>query len=214
MRDQNRTTDPGEPRPARRRRGAELEEAIYTAALEEAGELGLARASMEGIARRAGTAKTSLYRRWSTPEEIVIRALYRIYPVEQPSPGADDLRGDLIAALKLMRDGLMEPLFGKAMRSVIEEAQRRPELHERVYKEVFDPRGGRFTRTVLQHYAEHGHIDPARVTPVVVDLGEALMLKYPLDNLEIPDDAYIAAIVDQAILPAIGHTPAQGAADD
>lgn len=205
MSDQNRTTDPGEARPARRRRGAELEEAIYTAALEEVGELGLARAGMEGIARRAGTAKTSLYRRWSTPEEIVIRALYRIYPVEQPSPGADDLRGDLIAALKLMRDGLMQPLFGKAMRSVIEEAQRRPELHERVYKEVFDPRGGRFTRTVLQHYADHGHVDPARVTPVVVDLGEALMLKYPLDNLEIPDDAYIAAIVDQAILPAIGH---------
>ncbi|GAA4930307.1 TetR/AcrR family transcriptional regulator C-terminal ligand-binding domain-containing protein [Streptomonospora halophila] len=159
-----------------------MEEAVYTAALEETAELGLARVTMEGIARRADTAKTSLYRRWSSPEDIVLRALYRAYPVEQPSPGADDLRGD-------------------------SEAQRRPDLHERLYAEVFDARGSRFTRTVLRHYADNGQIDPARLTPVVADIGEALMLKYGIDSMELPGDDYIAAIVDQAILPAVGRAP-------
>ncbi|GAA1753533.1 TetR/AcrR family transcriptional regulator [Streptomonospora arabica] len=207
MSDRIRTGDAGEPQRARRRRGAELEEAVYTAALEETAELGLARVTMEGIARRADTAKTSLYRRWSSPEDIVLRALYRAYPVEQPSPGADDLRGDLVAALTLMRDGLMQPLYGRVMSSLLSEAQRRPDLHERLYAEVFDARGSRFTRTVLRHYADNGQIDPARLTPVVVDIGEALMLKYGIDSMEVPGDDYIAAIVDQAILPAVGRGP-------
>ncbi|MDA8369071.1 MAG: TetR/AcrR family transcriptional regulator [Nocardiopsaceae bacterium] len=205
MTDRNRTADGEAQRRTRRRRGAELVAAIHEAALDETAEHGLGRLTMEGIARRAGTAKTSLYRRWSSPEDIVIEALYRMYPMEEPSPGADDLRGDLIAALKLMRDGLMQPIYGAVMGAVLEEARRRPDLHKRLYSDVFDARGGRFTRTVLLHYAEHGRIDPARLTPVVFDIGEALMLKYGVDMFELPDDAYIDAIVDQAILPAIGH---------
>ncbi|GAA4912057.1 TetR/AcrR family transcriptional regulator [Streptomonospora salina] len=210
MGDRNRTDDSEGPSRARRRRGAELEEAIYTAALEETAELGLPRVTMEGIARRAGTAKTSLYRRWSSPEDIVLRALYRGYPVEQPAPGADDLRGDLVAALTLMRDSLMRPVYGRVMSSVLSEAWRRPDLHERLYAEVFDARGGRFTRTVLLHYADHGRIDPALITPVVADIGEALLFKYGIDTMAVPGDDYIAAVVDQAILPAVGRAADAG----
>ncbi|MFW5419890.1 TetR/AcrR family transcriptional regulator [Nocardiopsis sp. CNT-189] len=209
MTDRKRTAEDREgagPR-AKRRRGEELVAAIHRAAMEETAEHGLGRLTMEGIARRAGTAKTSLYRRWSSPEDIVLEALYRVYPVEEPSPGADDLRGDLVSALTLMRDALMSPLHGRVMGALLDESTRRPDLHERLYKEVFDARGGRFTRTVLLHYAEQGRIDPARLTPVVFDMGEALLLKYGVDNFGIPDDDYIAAIVDQAILPAVGYAP-------
>ncbi len=207
MPDRNRTTEePHAPR-TRRRRGAELVAAIHEAALEETVEHGLGGVTMEGVARRAGTAKTSLYRRWNSPEDIVLEALYRSYPVEQPSPGADDLRGDLIAALTLMRDGIDDPLHATVMPAVVAEASHRPDLHNRLFEEVFDPRGGRFTRTVLWHYANHGHIDPARLTPVVVDIGEALFSKHAIDAQAPPDDDYIATIVDQAILPAIGHDP-------
>ncbi|GAB3211181.1 TetR/AcrR family transcriptional regulator [Marinactinospora thermotolerans] len=205
MSDRNRTQATERPEPARRRRGKELIAAIHQAALEETAEQGLGRIGMEGIARRAGTAKTSLYRRWSSPEEIVLDALYHVLPVEEPSPMADDLRGDLIAALTLMRDKFMQPFYGAVVTAILAEAQRNPELRERLYGEVFEPRGGRFTRTVLYHYAERGKVDPARLTPVVLDIGEALMIKYGVDEAKLPDDAYIAAIVDQAILPALGH---------
>lgn len=187
-----------------RRRGDDLVHAIHEAALAETVEHGVGRLTMEGIARRAGTAKTSLYRRWSTPEDIVIEALYRVYPREEPSPAADDLRGDLIKSLQLMRDSIMGSQYGAALGALLEESRRRPDLHERLYGEVFDPRGGRFTRSVLEHYAQHGHVDPARLTPVVVDIGEALLIKYAIDTFDPPDDDYIAAIVDQVILPAVG----------
>ncbi|MFI6576180.1 TetR/AcrR family transcriptional regulator [Nocardiopsis sp. NPDC050513] len=190
---------------ATRRRGEDLLNAIFAAVISETAEVGFEGLTMEGIARRAGTAKTSLYRRWSSPEDVLLAALYRVYPVEEPSPTADDLRGDLVRALRLMRDEMMSrPDLGAAVGSVLEAARRRPELHRRLYEEVFDVRGGRFTRTVLTHYAEHGRVDPAKLTPVVVDIGEALLLKRALDAMEMPDDDYIEAIVDQAILPALG----------
>jgi hypothetical protein len=39
---------------------------------------------------------------------------------------------------------------------------------------------------------------------VVRDIGEALVFKYVTDADQLPDEDKLAAIVDQAILPAIG----------
>jgi hypothetical protein len=72
------------------------------------------------------------------------------------------------------------------------------------YRRAFDAHGGRFTRTVLEHYAALGDIDPAVITPVVSDIGEGLVIKHQIDTGELPTEDYRAAIVDQAILPALG----------
>lgn len=126
---------------ATRRRGRELLNAIHEAVILEAADVGVARLSMEGIARRAGTAKTSLYRRWPTPGDILLDAMYHTYPQEAPTPGADDLRGDLVRALMLLRDTMSRSL-GQAMFSVVAEARHHPELYDRFVREVFDSRGG------------------------------------------------------------------------
>lgn len=187
-----------------RRRGAELVRAIRTAALEELLAVGYGRLTMEGIAKRAGTAKTSLYRRWSSPQELLIDAFYEDYPQEEPRPAADDLRGDLLRSLRLMV-GWMRTPTARAMGEIMAEREREPEFVGALFERVFDARGGRFTRTVLRHYADKGVIDPARVTPVVTDLGEALILKYAMDNGAFATEEWLAAIVDQAILPALGQ---------
>ncbi|MFC3995276.1 TetR/AcrR family transcriptional regulator [Nocardiopsis sediminis] len=189
-----------------RRRGDELIRAIHEAAIAELLETGLGRLTMEGIARRAGTAKTSLYRRWSAPHELLLDAFQREFPQEVPSPSADDLRGDLIRSLKLMRDWMGSPM-ARAVAAVVTERERHPELVDAVYRQVFDAKGGRFTRTVLLHYAERGAFDPGLVTPVVADIGEALLFKQGFDSDALPGDDVIAAIVDQAILPALGLGP-------
>ncbi|WP_306366380.1 TetR/AcrR family transcriptional regulator [Nocardiopsis sp. CC223A] len=189
-----------------RRRGSDLVDAIHQAAILEAAENGVSGLSMEGIARRAGTAKTSLYRRWSVPADILLDAMYSHFPQETPSPDAGDLRGDLIESLVILAELGEDPL-GRAMFAVIAESLRDPGLHERFESEVFDPKGGRFTRTVLLHYAEQGRIDPARVTDVTVDIGEAMVLKYAVDHGRSPDRDRLARIVDEVILPAIGMDP-------
>lgn len=185
-----------------RRRGDELLAALHAAALAELDEVGLGRLSMEGIARRAGTAKTTLYRRWSSPGELLLDAIEAAYPVETPSPAADDLRGDLVAALQLLVEWSRHPT-ARAVQAILLERHRHPDLVAGL-QEVFDRAGRRFTATVLHHYARLGHIDPALVTPVVEEIGEALVLKHGVDTGEEPTAQRLAEIVDQAILPAVG----------
>ncbi|MFD2349245.1 TetR family transcriptional regulator [Nonomuraea ferruginea] len=70
-----------------RRRGEELIAAIHAAVIEEVMEVGVGRLTMDGIGKRAATARTTLYRRWSDPIEVLLDALYHAHPVEEPSPG-------------------------------------------------------------------------------------------------------------------------------
>ncbi|GAA5082548.1 AcrR family transcriptional regulator [Thermocatellispora tengchongensis] len=189
-----------------RRRGEELIKAIHAAVLEEVAEVGVGRLTMEGIGRRAATPRTTLYRRWSDPVEVLLDALYHAHPVEEPTPGADDLRGDLIRSLRLMVDWMLSPA-GRAVAAILTDPQRRPEVSKALYEKVFAGRGGTFTRTVLRHYAEHGHFPARLLTPVVADIGEALVIKRMFDTGRLPADDDLADIVDQAILPAIGLGP-------
>ncbi|MFK3979009.1 TetR/AcrR family transcriptional regulator [Micromonospora sp. NPDC050397] len=189
-----------------RRRGDELLRAIHAAVLAEVAEVGVGGLTMEGIAKRAATAKTSLYRRWSSPRELLLEALYEAHPEERPSPGADDLRGDLIRALQQLVTWMVSPA-GYAVIAIMTERQRHPELVKALFNRVFDARGTTFTYTVLRHYAEQGQIDPDLITPVVRDIGEALVFKHASDTDTLPNDEQLAAIVDQAILPAIGIMP-------
>jgi AcrR family transcriptional regulator len=191
-----------------RRRGDVLLAALHEAALAEFDDVGLGRMTMEGIARRAHTAKTTLYRRWSAPEELLLAAVAAAYPVETPSPTADDLRGDLIAALELLIEWSRHPT-ARAVQAIMAERHRYPELVVGLQR-VFDAAGRRFTATVLYHYARLGQLDGALITPVVEDIGEALVFKHAVDTGEEPTRERLAEIVDQAILPAVG-TPIRNA---
>ncbi|MBB4935537.1 AcrR family transcriptional regulator [Lipingzhangella halophila] len=186
-----------------RRTESELVADVRSAVLEELAEVGVGRLTMEGVAKRAATAKTSLYRHWGTPHDILLDALEHEFPQEPVSPNSDNLREDLIRSLRLMTEWLATPT-ARAVASIISEQARYPELTRAVYANIFDAKGGRFTRTVLSHYAEHGWFSAELVTPVVADIGEALVLKHALDAGALPDADVLAAIVDQAILPAVG----------
>jgi AcrR family transcriptional regulator len=189
-----------------RRRGEELLNAIRHAVLEEVAEVGVGRLTMDGIGRRAATPRTTLYRRWSDPIEVLLDALHHVHPVEEPTPGADDLRGDLVRALRLMVDWMMSPA-GRAVAAILTDPRRSPQVTKALYERVFADRGGTFTSTVLRHYADHGRFPADRLTPVVSDIGEAMVTKRVIDTGTPPTDDDLAAIVDQAILPALGLDP-------
>lgn len=192
-----------EPR-THRRSPADVREACRAAVIAEVTEQGLGRLSIEGVARRAEVAKTSIYRHWFSVEDLLLDALGEAMPVQQVSLGGDALRSDLLRSLEQLV-GWLEGPTAPAVAAILAERQRRPDLVEALYTRVFDMHGTRFTGTVIDHYAARGVIDPRLVTPVVVDIGEALVLKHQLDVGETPDIDTLAAIVDQAILPALGH---------
>src|SRR3954467_14675248 len=64
------------PQAARGRpRRAGVEEAALRAAVELIAERGYAGTTIDGIAQRAGLAKTTLYRRWDTKGELAVAAV-------------------------------------------------------------------------------------------------------------------------------------------
>lgn len=84
----------------RRRRGADLERALLTAAWDELTEAGFAKLTMESVADRAKTGVAVLYRRWTDKSDLVLAAIrhYRdLNPVVIPDTG--DLREDMLALL-------------------------------------------------------------------------------------------------------------------
>ncbi|KMS84075.1 transcriptional regulator [Streptomyces regensis] len=193
------------PRHATRRRSkADVREACRAAVIAEVTDQGLGRLSIEGVARRADVAKTSIYRHFSSVEDLLLDALADAMPVEQVSVHGNALRSDLLRSLEQLVGWLGGP-HAPAVAAILAERRRRPDLVEALYARVFETHGSRFTRTVMEHYAVRGDVDPRLITPVVADLGEALVLKHQLDTGELPAPNELAAIVDEAILPALGH---------
>src|SRR2546429_1638595 len=80
----------------RRRRGTAVEKAIADAVIAELAEVGFGRLSFEGIAERAGTGKSPLYRRWPGTTSLAIDTLEKLGsgPAEYAPTGV--LRDDLI----------------------------------------------------------------------------------------------------------------------
>src|SRR3954470_3516952 len=76
-----------------RRRGATLENAILRAAADELTHAGYAALSMDRVARRAGTNKNAIYRRW--PNRLALGlAAYRLLARSAPLPDTGNLRED------------------------------------------------------------------------------------------------------------------------
>ncbi|WP_328304577.1 TetR/AcrR family transcriptional regulator [Actinomycetospora sp. NBC_00405] len=189
-----------------RRTLAALRDACRTAVIAEIAETGLGRLTVDGVARRAGVAKTSIYRHWPSVEDLLLDALAQTHPVEEPSLEGGNLRADLLRSLEQLVTWLGGPT-SPAVAAILGERQRRPELVEALYSRVFDAHGGTFTRTVIEHYARGGEIDAHLATPVVVDIGEALVIKHQIDTGGLPGVEALEEIVDQAILPALGFPP-------
>jgi len=145
--------------PTTRRRGAELESAIFAAVWEELAAHGYTGLTVGGVAERAGTSKPVLYRRWPNRARLVHAALAsRHRTITSPDTGS--LRGDLLALMTsvaaqaatvtpdavwglltessdddafaaTIRDELVEVLPVQMATAIVERAERRGELAPR-----------------------------------------------------------------------------------
>src|SRR5689334_3013259 len=91
------STDPHRGRP----RSAEADQAIAEATLELLAEKGWAGLTMNGVAHRAGVSTATLYRRYSSKEDLVCAAMHESNPANA-SVDTGSLEGDLRAKLTEM----------------------------------------------------------------------------------------------------------------
>ncbi|HXC23362.1 MAG TPA: helix-turn-helix domain-containing protein, partial [Solirubrobacteraceae bacterium] len=93
-----------------RPRSEQAEQAIIDAALELFGERGVDGVCVEAVAARAGVGKATIYRRWSSKEDLLIAALSTMKsPLRQPR--GDSVREDLIQIVTAIAKDAGDPRF-------------------------------------------------------------------------------------------------------
>ena len=94
---------------AKQVRGARLVANVLEATIAELSHLGAENLSVENVAERAQVNKTSIYRRWPTPDKLVRAALLRIANEGIVVPDTGSLRTDLSQLIEMFRILLASP---------------------------------------------------------------------------------------------------------
>jgi AcrR family transcriptional regulator len=82
------------------RRGEHVRRTVLAAAFDELADNGVANASVAGVARRSGVHETTIYRRWTTRENLFVDAMLNRSAQAIPVPDTGTTRGDLLAIVR------------------------------------------------------------------------------------------------------------------
>jgi hypothetical protein len=111
------------------------------------------------------------------------------------------LRDDVIG-LTVHMTKTLHGVIGEAFRSLLGEAHRYPLLLARFMSQVLDPLFETLT-DLLHDAAGRGEIPPERLTPVVLEVLHALIVKRALLDTHSPTKKDITEMVDQVLLPLL-----------
>ncbi|GII77739.1 TetR family transcriptional regulator [Sphaerisporangium rufum] len=184
-----------------RRRGAALEEAILRAAVDELTESGYAALTMEKVAARAGTNKNAVYRRWPNRLALGIAA-YRQLSTTVPLPDTGELRGDVLAFLRLANRHWSSPL-GAILRELLSAAGGAPELLARMQGQSGDAAAAPWL-TILGRAVARGEAAPEALHPRVATVAIVLLRnEYVVRGVPTAPDEVLVEIVDEVFLPLV-----------
>lgn len=195
-----RSTESAAARPAGRPRSERAERAILEATLDLLGEgISVSELSIEAIAGRAGVGKTTIYRRWSNKEDLVVDALAALKP-PVPRLAGVSVRADLVAMLEAMRSEAGSPRTRCVMYIALGETDRYPHLFERFHRLAIEPRR-QAIRDVLERGRRTGELrQDLDIELAMTTLSGAMLIhtRWAAQGRELPADLP-ERIVDQVL---------------
>ncbi|MFF0692745.1 TetR/AcrR family transcriptional regulator [Streptomyces tendae] len=184
-----------------RRRGKDLERAIYSAVISQLEDVGYARLTMDRVAADARTGKAALYRRWPSKAELVVDTLDYALPAPEDAPDTGSVRDDLVEHMRQKAE-VLNSSVGRAVQSLLAEIDRDRPLVRLVQERVFQPRENVF-QLILERGVERGEVRSGRLSPLVAELGPAMLVqRFLSDSAPVPDD-YLVSVVDELIMPIV-----------
>ncbi|WP_280382189.1 TetR/AcrR family transcriptional regulator [Nocardia wallacei] len=185
-----------------RRRGAALDQAILRAAVDELLESGYAGMTMDAVARRAGTNKNAIYRRWPHRAALGVAAYRQLAAAELRLPETGTLREDALELLRRANAHFASPL-GEVLRGLLGHAADEPELLAQL-REQSGETGGRPWLAVLDRAIARGEV-PAearhpRVAAAPIDL---LRNEFATRGTASAPDEVLVDIIDTVYLPLL-----------
>jgi AcrR family transcriptional regulator len=185
-----------------RRRGAALEAAILRAATDELVESGYAGLTMDRVARRAGTNKNAIYRRWPSRAALGVAAYRHTAAGEPPPPDTGALRGDALELLRRANRVWASPL-GAVQRGLLAGVADDPELLALIQERSADA-GSALWLTVLGRAVARGEARPEALHPRVATAAVVLLRnEYVTRGVATVSDDVLVEIVDEVYLPLV-----------
>lgn len=191
------------PTPGGRRRGEVLREAVFEAALAEIAEHGVRGASMDRIAKRAGTGKAALYRRWPNVRALALDVFVSTLEESLPDAEADtgSLRTDMLASLTAMATELNGNV-GIVLRELISEAAHDPELGTE-FQSRMGLRKESEVVAMIQRAMARGEVPVRPVDPYVLQVPAAMVVHQLVLTGRPPSAEELEHIIDAIVLPLL-----------
>ncbi|AZS85033.1 TetR/AcrR family transcriptional regulator [Streptomyces griseoviridis] len=199
--------------PARRATGrprsAAADAAILAATREALVELGWSKLTLVDVACRAGVAKTTLYRRWSGKNELVVDAVAELFDALR-LPDRGSLAADVEGVVLQFAAILARPEARSGLMAVVAESTRDEALRERIRASIVD----RQKRLVLEGRARaqaRGELpresDPARTArtvDLIFDVVAGAVVHRTLVSAEPADEEWVRGFTRVLLLGLAG----------
>ncbi|HET8970236.1 MAG TPA: TetR/AcrR family transcriptional regulator [Candidatus Nanopelagicales bacterium] len=178
--------------------------AICDATLELLVEVGYDRMSMDAVAARARASKATIYRRWPGKPELVLDAVRSRAPGLVVPADTGSLRGDLVATYSAAAQG-SGPEEAELVAGVLRAMRSTPELGDCVRAQVFESKCD-VSRTLVARAVARGEL-PSGTDPLLLhEVAGALWFHRVLVVGGPVDDAFIAHVVDDVLIPLLTST--------
>jgi AcrR family transcriptional regulator len=178
-------------------RGAATEQAILQATRELLAEGGVHQLTIEGVAARAGVAKTTIYRRYRDKDDLALSVVLQM--VEQVIlPELGETRAELRQFVRAAVDQLGGTLMGRVMQGLVSDLAVDPQLAAAFQERVVSVRDAEVSRLVARGIAR-GDLaadtddDTAHELLIAPVYYRLLLSGHPLDH------AFADRVVDTAL---------------
>jgi AcrR family transcriptional regulator len=183
------------PKPRPGGRSARVRAAVIEALFAELIDKGYGELTMEGIARRAGVNKTTLYRRWGSKEDLILEAMLELGERRVPIPDTGSLRDDLLTVGREIAASLATPESDAIVRAGAAERDpdsRLAEAARAFWRVRFD-----LLSEIVDRAKERGELPPdTEAKPLIEGLLGGIYLRL-LVTREPLDDDFLAGLADR-----------------
>ena len=184
---------------------ARSRDAVVDATKDLLEEVGFAGLTIDGIAKRSGVARTTIYRQWPSLPELLsdVGAMVGCYVAPDQT---DDPIADIRAILRALRDALDDE-WGRILPCLVDAAARDDEIRGLMAARVRERRAP--TTAALNRLAKRGDLPSGSDLEALTDRLGAPIFYRRLITQQPVDDRYIDELVD-AVLASSRFSPASG----
>jgi AcrR family transcriptional regulator len=177
------TTDLGRPRDPR------IDESVLGATVELLGTSGYADLSVDAIAKRAGTSKPAIYRRWPSKAHLVHEA---VFPISEATelPDTGSLEEDVREMVRRSTGVLTTPAARAAMPGLLAEMATDPSLHAKLLGRFGDVTSRGMTDR-LEGAVNRGEARPDVTAVDLVDAIAGMALMAIITRNQVLDDTWV-----------------------